>query len=142
MGRTYQYECSRCGYRARVSGRADEGFHFAVQTIVCWDCKTLYDAVQRVRIPELSESELRRTGFGMRGFGWPYWQRRPEAPPSFSVALNRLTFNGPRRFKWVDYKLRCPTSPSHHIEKWNEPNKCPKCNTLLDKHPLPFRIWD
>ena len=45
MGRTYLFECSKCGYRARVSGGADRGRHVVVQTILCADCKELYDAV-------------------------------------------------------------------------------------------------
>src|ERR1700674_5874389 len=54
MGRSYWFECPRCGYRAKVSGRADRGFNFSVQSIVCRDCKELYDAVTRARIPDQS----------------------------------------------------------------------------------------
>ena len=52
MGRSYWFERSRCGYRAKVSGRADRGLHCVVQTILCRDCKELYDAVIRLRISE------------------------------------------------------------------------------------------
>ena len=51
MGRTYSFECSRCGYRVRVAGGADEGEHFAVQTIACADCKELHDVVTRFKPP-------------------------------------------------------------------------------------------
>src|SRR3954468_19540030 len=142
MGRTYLFECSRCGYRTYVSGRADEGFHLAVKTIVCRDCRMLYDAVRRLRIPELTQAELRQGSLGLRGFQFPYWQRRSDVPPTFQSALNRLTYPGYRRFKWVEYKLRCPNSALHRVEEWTEPNKCPRCNTFMDKDPLPFRIWD
>jgi transcription elongation factor Elf1 len=50
MGRSYWFECARCGYRAKVSGRVDRGFNFFVQTIVCRDCKELYDAVTRIKV--------------------------------------------------------------------------------------------
>ena len=49
MGRTYLFECSKCGYHARVAGGAAEGEHFAVQTIACADCRALHDAVTRFK---------------------------------------------------------------------------------------------
>ena len=45
MGRTYSFECPKCEYRVQVAGGADEGAHFAVQTIACADCRELYDVV-------------------------------------------------------------------------------------------------
>jgi hypothetical protein len=30
MGRSYWFECPKCGYRAKVSGRADRGLSFFV----------------------------------------------------------------------------------------------------------------
>jgi hypothetical protein len=50
MGRSFWFECSRCGYRATVSGGADRGRDLFVQTISCRDCRKLYDAVTRLRI--------------------------------------------------------------------------------------------
>ena len=52
MGRTHWFECGKCGYRAKVSGRADRGLNFFVQTVSCLDCRQLYDAVTRVRVPD------------------------------------------------------------------------------------------
>ena len=52
MGRSYCFECPTCGYRAKVSGRADRGLTFFVQTILCLDCRQLYDAVTRLRVPD------------------------------------------------------------------------------------------
>ena len=52
MGRSYWFECPKCGYRARVSGRADQGLSFVVQTILCCDCRELYDAVTRLKVPD------------------------------------------------------------------------------------------
>ena len=52
MGRSYWFECPKCGYRAKVSGRADQGLTFFVQTILCCDCRELYDAVTRLKVPD------------------------------------------------------------------------------------------
>ena len=142
MGRTYLFECSRCGFRAKVSGRADKGFTFVVQTISCRECKNLYDAVMRVKTPHPTSnaSGLRAARFGAAN---PFQRRRwLEAAPTFQAVLNRLTFPGGTRFQWVQFKMRCPVSPAHRIEVWNEPNGCPKCGMPLEKHPLPYRIWD
>ncbi len=49
MGRSYWFECPKCGYRAQVSGRSDRGFTFCVQTVACRDCRELFDAVTAVR---------------------------------------------------------------------------------------------
>jgi hypothetical protein len=52
MGRSYWFECPKCGYRAKVSGRADRGLTLFVQTILCSDCRQLYDAVTRLRVAD------------------------------------------------------------------------------------------
>ena len=142
MGRTYLFECSRCAYRARVSGRADKGFTFSVQTILCRDCKSLYDAVVHMKMPELSSTQARINASGFRA---PNLLRRPpawEVTPTFNSVLNRLAFPGAKRFKSVEFKMRCPVSAMHRVQIWNEPGKCPKCGLPLEKHPLPYRIWD
>jgi len=140
MGRTYLFECSRCGFRAKVSGRADKGFSFVVQTISCRDCKNLYDAVTRLKLPQPSLAE-RLGPAGLRPAN-PFRQKGMEAAPTFQAALNRLTIPGAARFKWLRFKIRCPVSSAHRIEVWNEPDPCPKCGMPLEKHPLPYRIWD
>jgi hypothetical protein len=121
MGRTYLFECSRCGYRARVSGGVDRGRHVAVQTILCIDCKELYDAVI-----EFKPSSSR--------------ENNPKAIPRFAALLNRLPPRGGRR--WVKFKLVCPNSVRHRIRLWKQPDKCPKCGTFLEPGPIPFRRWD
>jgi hypothetical protein len=142
MGRTYLFECSRCEYRAKVSGGEDRGFNFFVQTILCRDCRGLYDAVVRVRAPELSGADARKTSLGLRGPKLQRLQTKPDVPPTFSSVLNRLAFPGAKQFRWVEFKVRCPVSGMHRIEPWSEGNKCPRCGSFLDKHPLAFRIWD
>src|SRR5207248_3422048 len=99
MGRSYWFECSKCGYRAKVSGGADRGLHFFVQTIACRDCKQLYDAVTRLRVPDES-------AFGL-GVSTSGWRRRGQTvqrvsfPPDFQAVLNRLPYRGVRRLKWL-----------------------------------------
>ncbi len=140
MGRTYWYECGNCGYRAKVSGRADRGIHFFVQTIVCRDCKQLYDAVVRVRVPEPKPPLLRQMG-RLRQPGLLN-HRRPKSPPTFQAALSRLLHPGVKWSDWQQYRAQCPVSSLHRIESWNEPDKCPQCGWFLERAALPFRIWE
>ena len=145
MGRSYWFECSKCGYRAKVSGRADRGLNCFVQTIVCRDCKELYDAVTRIRIPDempVNNTHLKwpgrlnvaRTNTGLH--------RTRSSPPSFQSALNRLTYTGVKRFKWLQFKLQCPVAAFHRVQSWNDPDKCPRCGIYLDKNAIPYRIWE
>ncbi len=140
MGRSYWFECSRCGYRAKVSGRADRGVSFFVQTILCCDCRELYDAVARLKVPD-----------GLAGWGnfgelrcATLLKARPRitAPPSFQAVLNRLPPTGTGRFKWLPFKLQCPVSAPHRVRAWNDPDRCPKCDVYLEKGALPYRLWE
>lgn len=141
MGRSYWFECSKCGYRVVVSGRADRGRDFCVQTIVCRDCKRLYDAVTRFRFPDekylggnsLATSAIQKRLAMTRGL---------LEPPTFQAALNRLPYTGVRRFRWVEFKPRCPVAAVHRVQLWQEPGKCPLCGVYLEKNALPFRVWD
>jgi len=121
MGRTYLFECSKCGYRARVSGGADHGRHVAVQTIFCADCKELYDAVIEFKPLSRRENHLKTA-------------------PRFAALLNRLPPRGVRH--WIKLKPACPVSSRHHIRLWKQPDKCPKCGAFLDPGATPFRLWD
>ena len=49
MGKTYLYECGLCHYRVKVSGGTDAGVDCDVQTVVCRDCRELFDVFTRVR---------------------------------------------------------------------------------------------
>lgn len=137
MGRSYWYECAKCGYRAKVSGRADRGLNLFVQTIVCRDCKELYDAVIRLKVFAGLENRPDRARFG--SFNPLLSGKRP---PTFQTALNRLTVNGGRSFKWIQFPLQCPIMSFHRVEPWAEPDHCPRCGIYLEKNVLPFRIWD
>src|SRR5437762_1553319 len=121
MGKSYWFECSRCGYRAKVAGRADEGLHMSVQTILCEECKELYDAVTRLRLLDGSRP-LMHGALSAEAIGGPADLKRA---PSFQWALNRLRFTGEKISDWLKFPLKCPVSASHKIRVWNDPDKCP-----------------
>jgi hypothetical protein len=139
MGRSYWFECAKCGYRAIVAGRADQGLDLVIQTILCRDCKQLYDAVTRLRMADDSG------GLGGVG-GLPAARlqrsRQITTPPAFQAALNRLAPGGTRRLKWQAFKIQCPMSRLHRVRSWNDPDRCPKCGVFLEKSALPYRLWD
>jgi len=140
MGRSYWFECPRCGYRAKVSGRADRGLDLFVQTILCRDCKELYDAVTRLRVTD-------KPAASERSPGWSRSKRldlhrASNTPPSFQSELNRLPRLGADTSGWLRFDLQCPVSALHRVQAWNEPDKCPKCRTYLEKNAIPFRIWE
>jgi hypothetical protein len=136
MGRSYYFECSKCGYRATVAGRADGGVSFEVQTITCRDCKELLDVVTRLK--EEPPNGVGKSAGANRG---KRMIRPLEAAPRFEVVLNRLPA-GAKRLRWVPYEICCPVSPLHRVQAWNDPGRCPRCGTYLDKSALPFRIWE
>jgi hypothetical protein len=140
MGRSYWFECPKCGYRARVSGRADQGLSFVVQTILCRDCKELYDAVTRLKVP--GESVGLGTFGGFRNARLAKAHVRLTSPPAFQAVLNRLPPAGARRFTWLPFEIQCPVSRVHRVRSWNHPDRCPKCSIHLDKSAVPYRLWD
>ena len=137
MGRSYWFECSKCGYRTKVSGGADRGLNFFVQTILCRDCRELYDAVTRLKVPasgpEQSFSASSRIA----------WERlQLKVAPSFMAVLNRLPAKGVKQFRWLDFKFKCPVSTFHRVQGWHDPGKCPRCGAYLEKNAVPYRLWD
>jgi len=136
MGRTYFFECPKCAYRAKVAGRADRGVHFAVRTILCYECKELYDAVVDLKVFA--------TGFGMSGgqFQISSARKPPATAPTFLAALNRLPPLEARRLRWLKFKPACPVSARHRVREWQSPDKCPKCGCFLESNAIPFRIWE
>ena len=141
MGRTYIFECSKCGYRGRVSGGADRGFHFAVQTILCRECRQLHDVVVEFRVavpPPLRESLVRKRLKSARESA----ARKRARPPTFAEALNRLPPSGAKPFRWMQFKPVCPAFPHHRVREWNQPDRCPQCGVVMEQNALPFRVWD
>jgi hypothetical protein len=140
MGRSFWFECSRCGYRATVAGRADRGRDYFVQTVSCRQCKQLYDAVIRLRVPLPALMPLGIRADGMARLAPKF--RIPTVPPPFKEVMSRLPIRGASRFRWVRFKLQCPVSPDHRVQAWNDPGQCPRCGLPLDKNVLPYRVWE
>ncbi len=140
MGRSYWFECAKCGYRAKVSGRTDRGVNLFVQTIVCQDCKELYDAVTRLRVPD----DLRSVGLRQRQLDgkWRSLRNNPKRPPTFQGALNRLNLIGAQKAYWLQFPAQCPVASFHRVKPWTDPDKCPRCGIFLEKNVLPYRIWE
>jgi hypothetical protein len=135
MGRTYVFYCPRCEYVARVSGGADAGFHCATQTIVCTDCRALYDVPTKLRVAEESPTARPRPKKSLLA------EVKPPLPSPVDPT-NMLLFSEPPRTKWIQIKPRCPVAALHRVEDWTNPGKCPRCGTFLDRTVSPFRVWD
>jgi Zn finger protein HypA/HybF involved in hydrogenase expression len=121
MGRTYQFECPLCHYTAKVAGGAADGLHCDVQTIICRDCRELFDVTTRIR---------RKPAPGK------FKIDRPEIPP----LVVREFFRGAT--KWESVKPACPVSGSHFVEPWQHPGRCPRCGSFLEPNGFPVRVWD
>jgi predicted RNA-binding Zn-ribbon protein involved in translation (DUF1610 family) len=137
VGRTYLFECPKCGYRTKVSGGADRGFQLAVQTILCHDCKELYDAVTSFKVP------WPRVAGGAGATIRIKDQPKPlNSAPTFLAAVNRLPLPARTRVRWQHFKIVCPMFPHHRVREWNQPDKCPRCGLFLERNALPFRLWE
>jgi hypothetical protein len=149
MGRTYLYECVRCGYRAKAAGKEDRGQEFVVQSIVCTDCKEVYDAVVRVKMPQAPRSTLsiplrpgaRRSRRAVTSRAATR-SAAGRTAPRFEAMINRLPLRGAQRYHWVRFEPACPVSAFHRVAPWNEPGRCPRCGVYLERSALPFKIWD
>ena len=139
MGRSYWFECSKCGYRAHVSGKFDRGLNFAVQTILCRECRRLYDAVVHLRVPD--ELKERSMHLGLRP-RVAFSLRTPSSPPTMASLMNRLPYRGIKYLRWLRYRPQCPVSAYHQVREWNSPDKCPRCDIYLEQNVIPYRIWD
>jgi hypothetical protein len=135
VGKTFHFECPWCQYRVRISGGADSGVHCEVQTVVCRDCRELFDVATRVQKRELEKGEV-VSGKFLRAL-------RPEIPP---VVLQNGSFhqlNTPvQPLVWHQFKLTCPVNAKHFVEPWNDPGRCPRCGNFMEKNGWPFRLWD
>ena len=132
MGKTYLFECPLCQYRAKISGGTDSGLHCEIQTVICRECRELFDVFTRQRRRADAADVIKFPGF-----------YRPEIPP---VILCDSSVNPkrerPRPLVWRNFKLTCPVEPKHFVEPWNDPGRCPRCGNFLEKNGLPFRLWD
>ena len=137
MGRTYLFECSRCAYRAKVAGGVASGARFTVQTLLCFECRELLDAVisLKVTLPRLTGD----TGAATRLTGKPPILK---AAPPLADVLNRLPLPARVRSRWQRFKPVCPVSPRHRTREWKPPDRCPRCGAFLETNAIPFREWD
>ncbi len=138
MGRTYLFECEKCGYRAQVAGGRDSGAQLVVQTIHCLDCRELHDAVVELKVPttptKVKPWKLKPTPFDPGP--------SDEKPPTFVDAVNRLLIGRGKDYRWVKYRLMCPVGERHRIREWKQPGKCPKCGVFLTGSGAPYKAWE
>ena len=147
MGRTYHFDCPHCQYQARVVGGADAGINCAVQTIVCLDCRRLFDVFTRLRLRDGEEEPVPagvKTGSGRKllptGVSIPPFRLLDN--PWTVFAPGRRALDPPRQRHWVVVKPVCPIAGYHRIKVWNNPGRCPRCGNYLEKNGLPWRLWD
>ena len=62
MGESSTYRCPNCGYTALVAGGRACGFETVVETILCRDCRELYDAVAEERAQDVLMDDGRVRG--------------------------------------------------------------------------------
>jgi len=140
MGRTYQFDCPHCQYHARISGGADEGIHCAVQTMVCLDCRQLFDVVTRVRkLPETAPDKPRPVRLLAEDPIPPVLLRDSAVaqlrfPPKPTIPARPLVWDRPQ--------AACPADARHRIQAWNDPGRCPRCGCYLERNGFPFRRWE
>jgi hypothetical protein len=132
VGKTYLFECPQCQYRVNISGGSDSGLHCEIQTIICRDCRELFDVFRRQRRRAGAVELVRFPGF-----------HRPDVPP---VILGASSVNPPPQplppLVWRDSELLCPLDPKHFIEPWRDPGRCPRCGNFMERNGFPFRSWD
>jgi hypothetical protein len=66
----------------------------------------------------------------------------PEFVPTVAAALSRLPVPPITARMWQQFDLTCPTNPSHRVQPWNAPGRCPRCKAYLERGALPYRVWD
>lgn len=133
MGKSYVFECSKCGYRTWVCGGADSGHDVRVHTVSCRDCRKLFDVVTAWR----TVVSLAANKYGQRAKDW-----KSRRPPSVEAALRRLPTPALRRTEWLEFALCCPVDPTHKVKAWSDPSRCPRCRNYLERNAVPYRRWD
>lgn len=122
MGRTYIFDCEKCGYRGRVAGGLAEGLELRAQTLLCVECHSLHDAVIALKVPVSADHGL--------------------SAPHLEDVINPLQVNDRGPLRWESFGLACPVSPDHKVQEWRHPGKCPLCGFFLEPSALPFREWN
>lgn len=122
MGKTYAFECELCHYRANISGDADSGVDCEVQTVVCHDCRELFDVFTKVRRQAAPVGKFK--------------PKLPEVPPA------ALPGSVAHADGWHEFAPACPVNSKHFVAPWKDPGRCPRCGNFMEKNGLPFRVWD
>jgi hypothetical protein len=132
VGKTYLFECPLCQYRVKISGGADRGLHCEIQTVICRDCRELYDVFIRQRRRADAVDLVKFPGF-----------YRPEIPPTI-LREGSVSPSGkpPVPLVWRTTAIACPVEPQHSVEAWNDPARCPRCGNYMEKNGFPYRTWD
>jgi hypothetical protein len=133
VGKTIHFECPQCQYRAAISGGADGGVNCDVQTIVCRDCRKLFDVFTRVR---------RVAGHQEFAANFPAFNGLEIPPVILRDSLFPPKRAMPRRFEWQKMKPACPVSAKHFVESWKNPGRCPRCRAFMEPQGLPLRVWE
>jgi len=132
VGKTYLFECPQCQYRAHISGGADGGLHCEIQTVICRDCRQLYDVFKRQRRRADAQDVVRFPGF-----------YRPEIPPTILVDSSvNPSPKQPAPLVWRQTEPACPVDPGHFVEPWKDPGRCPRCGNFMERNGIAFRAWD
>ena len=125
MGKTYLFECGLCHYRVKVSGGSDAGVDCHTQTLLCHDCRELFDVFTRVRRQSSPVGKFQAL--------------HPEIPPA------ALAGSPARKKSWEAAGLTCPMEHDqikHRVEAWKSPGRCPRCGSFMEKMGMAFRVWD
>ena len=122
MGRTYLFDCEKCGYQAKVAGGVTEGLTVQARTVVCLECKELFDAVTAAKFP--LEAPPQQTA------------------PLLEDAVHLLLAVRPAADRWDSFALACVVDSHHEVAEWNDPGTCPRCGIFLERSGMPFRQWD
>jgi hypothetical protein len=136
----YDFECPLCHYSACVSGGADEGINCATHTIVCRNCRRLFEVITRIRMRD-NPSQPINAGNRMLS------ETEIVIPPLMLVENPLRNIPAETRppltpTRWEEISLACPVSKSHHVEAWNEPGRCPRCGNYMEKNGFPYRVWE
>lgn len=138
MGKTYHFGCPHCHYRANVSGGMDEGVSCHVQTIICCDCRELFDVFTRVRKrqrPAIARRTLMNSEIVI--------------PPALLIEQPVREFQvkpaprpAPTPTFWENLQIFCPITKSHRVEPWQDPGRCPRCGNFMEKNGFPWKLWE
>ena len=130
VGKIYQFECEMCGYRAAVAGGVTEGRDLKVCTVVCKECRAIHDSVTAIRT-----DAKRRLKDQLKYVS-------QDSAPSLGRALARLPVPSRNPRRWHAFELSCPRDPTHHVQPWTAPARCPRCKAYMEPAALPYRVWD